>query len=92
MSEKSRKDQVWDKAKIIPGEDPNRYRTDPYGNIIRYDHYGQEKRTGWEIDHIIPKARGGGENLRNLQALQTATNREKADSLVKRNRHAEVNK
>ncbi|MCG8104951.1 MAG: HNH endonuclease [Candidatus Thiodiazotropha endolucinida] len=43
---------------------------------------------GWEIDHIKPSSRGGSDNIRNLQALKTKVNREKADNLVKRNRHS----
>jgi 5-methylcytosine-specific restriction endonuclease McrA len=80
-------DKVWNKAKKIPGEDPNKYRQDPYGNKIRKDSYGKNLAQGWEIDHIKPSARGGSDSLQNLQALQTKVNREKSDSLVKKSRH-----
>ena len=43
---------------------------------------------GWEVDHIKPKARGGSDATRNLQALNTSLNREKGDSLVKKSRHS----
>ena len=80
-------DKVWDKAKPIRGENPNRYRQDPYGNKIRKDSFGKNSEMGWEIDHIKPSAKGGTDNIRNLQALKTSVNREKGDSLVKKSRH-----
>ena len=80
-------DAVWDKAKPIPGEDPGKYRQDPYGNKIRRDAYGKGTQQGWDIDHIKPVAKGGSDAMQNLQALQKKTNREKGDSLKKRSRH-----
>ena len=44
----------------------------------KYDetiHHG----TGWEIDHIVPAARGGGDDLSNLQPSQWENNRRKGD-------------
>ncbi|MCB9047275.1 MAG: HNH endonuclease [Chitinophagales bacterium] len=34
---------------------------------------------GWEIDHIIPVAAGGTDNIHNLQALHWKVNEEKGD-------------
>lgn len=87
MPTKDEINKVWEKAKPIKGQDPNKCRQDPYGNKILRDSYGKNSATGWEIDHIKPSARGGSDNLRNLQALKTSVNREKADSLVKKSRH-----
>lgn len=82
------KEAVWDKAKKIPGKDSNVVRKDPYGNEIRFKDYATQKQTGWEIDHIIPQSKpNSSDDIRNLQALQTKTNREKSDSLVKKSRH-----
>ena len=80
-------EKVWRKAKPISGEDPNKCRQDPYGNKLNKDSYGKNTKTGWEIDHIKPKSRGGSDATQNLQALQTKVNREKSDSLVKKSRH-----
>ena len=83
-----KRDAVWNKAKKIRGKDPAKHRRDPYGNEMYYGSYGKTSPKGWEIDHIKPKARGGSDALRNLQALNTRVNREKGDSLKKRSRHS----
>ena len=80
-------DKVWQKAKKVRGENPDKIRQDPYGNPIQKNQYGNDGPQGWEIDHIKPKVRGGSDNLRNLQALQTDKNRELGDTLRKRSRH-----
>jgi len=85
---KSQKDKIWEKAKKIRGQDPTKYRRDPYGKPMYKDSYGKSSKMGWEIDHIKPKARGGSDAARNLQALNTGTNRSKGDSLVKKSRHS----
>ena len=80
-------DKAWKNAKTIRGEDPDKYRQDPYGNKIHKNSFGKDSAMGWEVDHIKPKARGGSDATQNLQALQTIINREKSDSLVKKSRH-----
>ena len=46
---------------------------------------------GWVVDHIKPIAKGGSDATVNLQALKTAVNREKSDSLQKKSRHSKSN-
>ncbi len=82
-----RKDDVWAKAKTIRGEDPDVYRQDPYRNKMYYQNYGMDSPMGWVIDHIKPVSEGGSDHLRNLQAMNTAKNRELGDSRRKRSRH-----
>jgi 5-methylcytosine-specific restriction endonuclease McrA len=89
---KSEKDRVWDKAKKIPGKNPNLYRKDPYDNEIYKAAYGKNSPKGWDIDHIKPKSKGGSESIRNKQALSAKINRNKGDSLNKRSRHSKGNK
>jgi len=71
MVTKSQIDKVWDKAKQIPGKGRDKYRQDPYGNVMYCDFYGKHSPMGWEVDHIIPESRGGSPTTRNLQALNT---------------------
>ena len=82
-------DVVFSKAKTVRGKDPNTHRRDASGNIIYRNSYGKSSDMGWEIDHIKPKARGGSDDIVNLQALKTTVNRAKSDSLVKASRHSQ---
>ena len=85
---KSRVDQVWDKAKTVRGKDPNKYRQDPYGNLLYKSSQGKSSEMGWQIDHIKPKSKGGSDHIRNLQALNSKINMSKGNSLKKKSRHS----
>ena len=71
---------MWLRAATIDGEDPDVARTDVCGVRIHRDEYGQETTHGWEIDHIVPVAKGGTDSLNNLQALHWSENRKKGDT------------
>ena len=77
MTSKKEIDAVWKKGNKIDGKPPKVYRTDSLGNIIKYDLYGKKRVQGWEIDHIIPTAKGGKDTLKNKQPLQWEANRRK---------------
>ena len=74
---------VWEKGRVIRGENPALYRQDQCGAIIFRSSYGKRTDMGWEIDHKNPVSRGGTDNIRNLQPLQWANNRRKGDSYPK---------
>ena len=87
MATQKQINKAWNNAKIVRGKDSDTYRQDPYKNIMYSGSYGKKSGMGWEVDHIKPVARGGSDATRNLQALNTKINRDKSDSLVKKNRH-----
>ncbi len=72
---------VWQKGRVIPGVDPGVRRLDLCGKVMDWSYYGTTVRggTGWEIDHVLPVSRGGGDELSNLQPLQWENNRSKSD-------------
>lgn len=73
---------IWNKATIVPGFDPAFYRKDANGAWIKRADYGVTDsitNTGWEIDHIMPKNKGGLNELDNLQPLHWMNNRTKSD-------------
>ncbi len=73
---------VWEKGSVIPGLNPDVWRRDACGTWMRYaDHGDTTSAYGWEIDHIIPRSRGGQTILSNLQPLHWRTNRHKGDDL-----------
>ena len=73
-------DAVW--AKAQPSQSFVRTaKTDVCGAAILRGEYGTESLFGWEIDHIVPVASGGTDDLPNLQPLHWKNNRSKGDGL-----------
>ena len=60
--------QVWEKARVVPEQDPTTWRKDECGAWIKRNHYeDRNSEFGWKIDHIIP---GGPNDLSNRRVLQ----------------------
>jgi 5-methylcytosine-specific restriction endonuclease McrA len=76
--EEAKRRQVWAKGHIMtdrPDLDPNEWRRDDFGWIIRYSEYGDRNAAyGWEIDHIHPTAFGGHDHISNLRPLHCQCN------------------
>lgn len=70
---------VWRKGK--PDGSLTYFRKDMCGASMQRDKYGDaSSKWGWEIDHIKPAAKGGGDDIGNLQPLQWENNRHKSDN------------
>lgn len=66
---------VWEKAAIVPGYDPNIWRTDQCGALINRYQYGYRQLPyGWEMDHITPVSKEGSNHLSNLRPLHWYNN------------------
>jgi len=75
--------KVWEKGRIVPGNDPNVWRQDECEAWIGRKEYGnRNSQYGWEIDHITP---GGSDLLFNLRPLQWENNVDKSSGRLKCN-------
>ena len=67
--------QVWEKGRIEDGRIPDKVRKDNCGAWMERGRHGdRESIFGWEIDHIIPVADGGTNDIDNLRPLQWENN------------------
>lgn len=83
MFNKEQIKNVWERAKSQLNYDSDHIRKDECGAWIYFEKYGdRNSEYGWEIDHIIPKSKGGTDDICNLQPLHWNNNVAKGDGLL----------
>ena len=74
------KQAVWNKGKSVGAEHDKTWRKDQCEDWIKFSDYGnRDSDYGWEIDHITPASKGGGDELSNLRPLHWQNNVSKSD-------------
>ena len=69
---------VWKKGTLVGGLSSDYWRRDDFGNLIFFGDYGnRDSNHGWEIDHIVPIAKNGSNDLSNLRPLHWKANVER---------------
>ncbi len=73
---------AWEKGQVIPSLSPDAWRRDICDKAMKFSDYGDRYPIyGWEIDHIIPVAHEGSDDISNLQPLHWENNAAKGDQL-----------
>lgn len=73
---------IWNKGNNVLGKSPDSWKKDKCGQLIEFKQHGnRDSPYGWEIDHITPVSRGGGDEDNNLQPLHWKNNLDKGDKL-----------
>jgi len=67
---------VWERAAVDSVHDSRLYRKDACGSWIQFCQHGNlEDQYGWGIEHIVPVAKGGTDDLSNLRPLNWKNHR-----------------
>lgn len=75
-------DQLWNKADIEEGFNPDKWRKDFAGAWIQRDQFGlsgAQAPFGWAVDHLKPKSLGGNDDVDNLVPVHWQNNISKAN-------------
>uniref|UniRef100_A0A0D9XIP2 HNH nuclease domain-containing protein n=1 Tax=Leersia perrieri TaxID=77586 RepID=A0A0D9XIP2_9ORYZ len=72
----------WQKAAVVMGRHPERWRQDAAGNVVCRRFLSCYGCLCYEYDHIVPFSKGGESTVDNCQILQTRVNRFKSDKTL----------
>src|SRR5258706_437837 len=75
---------AWARTSPVGGQQKNawEFRKDCLGNLVRFTDFGNRHSPfGWELDHIVPRANGGGTDSQNLQALHWRANAARGENI-----------
>ena len=81
--------QIWEKAAVVVGYNPDIWRKDQCGAWIYRQHYGTasvgECHTSykWQIDHIKPESKEGEDIISNARPLQWYNNDSRQNGSLK---------
>ena len=97
---KEQLEEIWRKGREVEGKNPDVYRMDAAGAIIKKDDRRVESEYGWEVDHVFPRAkleeRGIPETewdaMVNLRPFHAQNNRRKSDDYPDYTRAVVMNK
>ena len=72
FSEEERK-RVWKNGDTVGKMDPDVWRKDANGKLMKFSQYGTRGAHGWQIDWLVPTFLGGDDSLDNLRPLHWTT-------------------
>lgn len=73
--------KIWHKGRSAPPpyDDTLVWRADARGTLIKWSEYGKLTKHGWNVDHIVPSSKGGGDGIDNLRPMHWQNNAARQD-------------
>ena len=66
---------IWQKAAPPPPPwNRSEWRLDAFHALMQWSKYGKRAKYGWEVDHIVPLSKGGGNDMGNLRPMHWMNN------------------